>query len=317
MYYRLGNKAYLGIWNLGDNINYHYSIYNYNNYKMESGGFTDFDKPRNRDEIVAQIAKDFGLGVLSAQFECHPVESDHIIKAIRRANSSASSEKSNSDEISPPCPHLPAEWLVDYGYTWREMLPLDLDTAIDLFQNYCNVYLLYEDDTEAEATTEMEIFAHIANDGCVGVEKKTWERIAYRYESAKRLRDKERKFLWSNDDGFAIYQLKSVEANDNIVFMNSQWLEAHNISIDMDRYTFRYCDDLSTLNVSIMCDGHYHTTFDTEVYLEKIYETFNFHKPKDFHARSVSVSDVILIRRGGISKWYYVDSIGFKEVNWG
>ncbi len=316
MYYRLGNKAYLGIWSAGDDMNYHFSIYNYDNYKMESGGFTDFDKNHklasaSRDKVVAEIAKDFNVGSYSISV----VDSDNIVKAIRNANSSAPSKKSNSDEISPPCPHLPAEWLVDYGYTCGEMWPLELFTAIDLFDNYCSVYLLYEDDTEAEATTEMEIFAHYASGGCIGVEKKTWERIAYRYESADTLRRKELEFLQNGtNDGFAIYQLKSIEENDNIVFMNSQWLEEHNIPIDKTRYTFRYCDDLTkVIEMFPVC-----TTNDTdEIYLDNIYEIINFHKPEDYHARSVSVSDVILLRRGGISKWYYVDSIGFKEVNWG
>ena len=79
--------------------------------------------------------------------------------------------------------------------------------------------------------------------GYFGVEKETWNRIAYRYEAQQELNAKEKAFYENNQDGFAIYQLKSIFSNDNVVFMNSQYLDSKNIPIDASRYSFRYSDD--------------------------------------------------------------------------
>lgn len=46
--------------------------------------------------------------------------------------------------------------------------------------------------------------------------------------------------------------------------------------------------------------------------LEAIFEQFNLHRPDDFKGHSLSVSD--LVERG--DGLYFVDSIGFKPVEW-
>lgn len=48
--------------------------------------------------------------------------------------------------------------------------------------------------------------------------------------------------------------------------------------------------------------------------LEDLFEMFNVDHPEDFHGRSMSVSDVIVFTDDHVSKAYYVDSFGFKEV---
>lgn len=52
---------------------------------------------------------------------------------------------------------------------------------------------------------------------------------------------------------------------------------------------------------------------DTETILNAIWEELNINHPADYHAHSLSVSDVVGLYNGGWH-WYYVDSIGFKEV---
>lgn len=52
---------------------------------------------------------------------------------------------------------------------------------------------------------------------------------------------------------------------------------------------------------------------DTETILNVIWEKLNINHPADYHAHSLSVSDVVGLFIGGWH-WYYVDSIGFKEV---
>lgn len=53
-----------------------------------------------------------------------------------------------------------------------------------------------------------------------------------------------------------------------------------------------------------------------EVDLELIYEKLNIDHPADFHAMSLSISDVILKRDGQKTTAYVVDVFGFKEVKW-
>ena len=48
--------------------------------------------------------------------------------------------------------------------------------------------------------------------------------------------------------------------------------------------------------------------------LEGIYERFNIDRPEDFTGHSLSVSDVVVLHRGGKDTSYYVDSTGFTEL---
>ena len=47
--------------------------------------------------------------------------------------------------------------------------------------------------------------------------------------------------------------------------------------------------------------------------LEKLYEILNIDHPKDYHARSLSVSDLVIF--GAETCGYVVDIVGFKKVN--
>jgi hypothetical protein len=254
------------------------------------------------------------------------IADDSINEAIEKANriESPAAEKSprfiDEDIIKPPCPEISQETLNGFGYTYEGMYPITKEMAVDLMQNYCDVYLLYEDGTEAMANDEQEILLH---HGYVGVEKETWNRICYRYESQQELNAKEKSFLESNKDGFAVYQLKSVSSNDDIVFMNSQFLDSKNLQVDASRYSFRYSDDLHSVNQTLREKADTIAekdntkpdyNFTTEQKLDCIYEQFNFRKPDDYHSRSVSVSDILAIRQNGELSFHYVDSIGYKEI---
>lgn len=54
---------------------------------------------------------------------------------------------------------------------------------------------------------------------------------------------------------------------------------------------------------------------DTETILNAIWEKFNINHPNDYHAHSLSVSDVVGLNVDSHSwEFYYVDSIGFKRI---
>ena len=48
--------------------------------------------------------------------------------------------------------------------------------------------------------------------------------------------------------------------------------------------------------------------------LEDIFEAFNMDKPDDFKGHSLSVSDVIALKTKDGIRFYFTDSIGFKEL---
>jgi 5'(3')-deoxyribonucleotidase len=48
--------------------------------------------------------------------------------------------------------------------------------------------------------------------------------------------------------------------------------------------------------------------------LGDIYERFNINLPKDYKARSLSISDVVVLQRGGKVSAHYVDSVGYVDL---
>lgn len=62
--------------------------------------------------------------------------------------------------------------------------------------------------------------------------------------------------------------------------------------------------------------GQIYNVYGNET-LNHIYERLNINHPADYHARSLSVSDVVGLEVGKREwEWWYVDSFGFKRI-WG
>ena len=48
--------------------------------------------------------------------------------------------------------------------------------------------------------------------------------------------------------------------------------------------------------------------------LENLYYIFNQARPEDFKGHSLSVSDIVALKRDGVVSYYYCDSVGFREI---
>lgn len=73
--------------------------------------------------------------------------------------------------------------MLEYGYTWEEMLPLKQEKAIELFEHdNILIYLLYNDGSETVVDDIGEITAH---DGLYGVEKRDWVLSEFRAKTNK------------------------------------------------------------------------------------------------------------------------------------
>lgn len=95
----------------------------------------------------------------------------------------------------------------------------------------------------------------------------------------------------------------------------------HIYQTDAD-YSFRGWDDITKIKFNF---ADYHRVYygniiddytkDDNKILEELYETFNINHPKDYHARSLSVSDVVKIVRDNTIRYYYCDNIGWQLIS--
>ncbi len=196
-------------------------------------------------------------------------------------------------DIPVPDPAISREALLSFGYTDDNMLPLTKSRAAELFMQDIPVYCIYTDNSKSLIETPEALRQH---DGMFGIEKADWAKAL---ESFK---EKEKTFLESPSDAFALYQLIRSEATDEHRFMNTEFLEKHGLEISRDNY-------------SLVATGELKKQGEIVQVLDSIYEDFNIHLPVDYKGQSCSVSDIIALKRDNDVSFYYVDSIGFTPVH--
>ena len=93
-----------------------------------------------------------------------------------------------------------------------------------------------------------------------------------------------------------------------------------NMGRDYNRVAFQSYDGLERLQGTNEIDSElYDRVFEGKVEcddLEDVYRMFNVDQPEGYRGRSLSVSDVVETtdKETGECKWFYCDSIGFKQV---
>lgn len=200
-----------------------------------------------------------------------------------------------------PDPSMSIEAMNAYGYTDSDMLPLSKERALELFERDVPIYMLYEGNTEAMAFEPEDIALF---SGCFGITREDWDAVKDEVppmdlELIKQKR--ERAFLESPGDAYAIYQLKSDDSTADIRFMNSEYLQKKGIEQQYENYELVYTGALTK-------DGSQIEK------LEDLYRIFNVEHPQDFIGHSLSVSDIVALKQAGVVSYHYVDSIGYKEL---
>lgn len=212
-----------------------------------------------------------------------------------------------------PDPTVTIMQMREYGYEDSGMLPLSESWALQFYDSNNTVYLLYPDNTEAMALDREEIANH---DGLLGIERGDWERspeyAAMLAEAANAEGKREADLLYGDnryyrENKFGIYQVRdnSGEARD-FRFVPMRELEALGLPVERKNYELVYTAPLSE-RIEFLSDRY--------PALNKIYEDFNLNQPADYAARSISVSDVIVLRHNGDFSAFYVDSAGFNELD--
>lgn len=110
------------------------------------------------------------------------------------------------------------------------------------------------------------------------------------------LLEKEAPLLYGHDNYFGIYQLKDTEAAAGYHFMNYEFLQSKGMKVLKENYELVYQDALGKQT------------------LDDIFERFNIHRPDDFTGHSLSVSDIVVVRKDDETKAHFVDSIGYEEI---
>ena len=89
-----------------------------------------------------------------------------------------------------------------------------------------------------------------------------------------------------------------------LLFASMRELNRRGKTPDPEHYEITYYADLPAMWQDVP---------NNEV-LEELFQMFNLSRPQDFEGHSLSVSDVIALKRNGEVSVHYVDSIGFKDL---
>lgn len=272
--------------------------------KTSSELITDID--RNYAEIVKE--REAEMTIETDEKSLEETQSDENTSKTAEGSIDEISRKVQEEEPvqAPdngymPDPSMSVEAMNAYGYTDSDMLPLSKERALELFERDVPVYMLYEGNTEAMAFEPEDIALF---SGCFGITREDWDAIKGEVppmdlELIKQKR--ERAFLDSPSDAYAIYQLKRDDTTADIRFMNSEYLQKKGIEPQYENYELVYTGALTK-------DG------SQVEKLEDLYRIFNVEHPQNFVGHSLSVSDIVALKQAGVVSYHYVDSIGYKEL---
>ena len=112
------------------------------------------------------------------------------------------------------------------------------------------------------------------------------------------------KFLNAGCNVYMVMQLRHDEKILDERFASMRELNRRGKTPDPEHYEVTYYADLPAMWQDVP---------NNEV-LEELFQMFNLSRPQDFEGHSLSVSDVIALKRNGEVSVHYVDSIGFKEL---
>ena len=282
-----------------------YTLYDVATMKQLDGGRLD-GPDLGRSAAVSHICEDMGMGGKSIKYAPLSMietlqEAAYQQTAEAVATQLPDAQEQALDEYPMPDPALTQDDLEKCGYLDGDLLPLSKERAYELMERDLTVYIVQEGENPEMAFDTADLDAH---DGIFAVSREEWEQSPDFHEKVLERQDRqlerEQAFLSHEGNCFAIYQV-SKDDPQNVRFMNLDWLQSHNLSVERSNYDLIYTAPL---------DG----SGSTMEQLERLYEQFNLQKPVDFHSPSMSVSDIVAIKQNGQVSCHYCDSVGFTQV---
>lgn len=193
--------------------------------------------------------------------------------------------------------------LHEAGFYSESMLPLTRERAVELHHEGVTVYGLTgavggQEQSQRIMNLELDILQH---DGLFGVTKFEWENYRRSQETImtpeEKAKIKETLLLESDGKRYGIYQINSGQEERGYQFLSLETAKEMGFTVDGKDYQMVYSERLRDATT-----------------LDNLFERFNIERPNDFTGHSMSVSDVIIMNRGGRLTAYYVDSFGFTEL---
>ena len=206
------------------------------------------------------------------------------------------------DEYPMPDPTLTQDDLEKCGYLDGDLLPLSKERAYELMAQDLTVYMVQQGENPAMAFDTDDLDAH---DGIFAVTREEWEESSVFDAKVKERMDhqqeREQAFLGHKGDCFAIYQVKHTDELRDIRYEGLEWIKSIGRTVQRDNYDLVYTAPLvpSDLKGSVLDNLEYR---------------FNNEHPADYRHPSMSVSDIVAIKRDGKVSCHYCDSFGFAEV---
>ena len=292
-----------------------YTLYDKETMRELDGGQLDAPDLR-RSEAALHICEDLNMG--NASIKHAPLSMIETLQeaAYQRMQEQVSQQAEETAAVPTQLPDTPEQALDEYpmpdpaltqddlekcGYLDSDLLPLSKERAYELMERDLTVYIIQEGENPEMAFDSSDLDAH---DGIFAVARDEWEESPQFHEKVLERQDRqlerEQAFLSHEGDCFAIYQV-SRDDPQNIRFMNMDWLQSHDISVERGSYDLVYTAPLTA-------------TGSTDAKLEQIFQQFNLEKPVDFHSPSMSVSDIVALKQNGVVSCHYVDSVGFQQI---
>ena len=206
------------------------------------------------------------------------------------------------DEYPMPDPTLTQDDLEKCGYLDGDLLPLSKERAYELMERDLTVYIVQQGENPAMAFDTTDLDAH---DGIFAVTREEWEESpAFEAQVKERMdhqQEREQAFLDHKGDCFAIYQVKHTDELRDIRYEGLEWIKSIGQTVQRDNYDLVYTAPLAPgdLKGSVLDNLEYR---------------FNNEHPADYRHPSMSVSDIVAIKRDGKVSCHYCDSFGFAEV---
>lgn len=247
------------------------------------------------------------LAVLYAYKLDNPRDTRELVNKLAKAveNPEAHNIREIMEDVQAEIDFLPDNQIGlmqmhEFGYRNDSILPLKVERAVALHNAGLNIYSLNKDGSRTLMNTQEDIL-EMGTDGIFGIESGEWESYqvmeSVREENAEQEHLNEDLLFSSNQDRYAIYQIRDDGEGRKYLFMGIDYLKKQGFSVEYDDYQMVYNDVLGE-----------NETLDT------LYEKFNIGRPLDFTGHSLSVSDVVVLKKGGEVTAHYVDSFGYTEL---
>ena len=283
-----------------------YTLYDAATMKQLDGGQLN-GPDLGRSAAVSHICKDLGLGDKSIKYAPLSMIETLQEQASQQTAEAAAAQLPDAqeqalDEYPMPDPVLTQDDLEKCGYMDSDLLPLSKERAYELMERNLTVYIIQEGENPAMAFDTADLDAH---DGIFALPREEWEESP---EFDKLVKDRmahqeerEQAFLSHKGDCFAIYQVKHTDELRDIRYEGLEWIKSIGRTVQRDNYDLVYTAPLAPgdLKGSVLDNLEYR---------------FNNEHPADYRHPSMSVSDIVAIKRDGKVSYHYCDSFGFEQV---